>query len=286
MNLAYSGAGLRAAEGIMSKLSKRQLQRVKHFFREKEERAKKEAARFDHRAAPGPGGGRESVVRMMAENVDQMAIVVSFLSPPLKTGLIDRFLVIAGVERVDPLIVFNKADLLDDRGEGEETAALYRSLGYTALLTSTASGEGVEMLNELLRGRVSMLAGHSGVGKSSLLNALQAGVTDRAEVKEVSTATGKGRHTTTSIRLYRLGDRTTVFDLPGLKLASLYDITPREIQSCFPEFAALSRRCRFDDCLHLEEPECAVKSGLEEGTVTRARYESYLRMVRSPLAEL
>jgi ribosome biogenesis GTPase len=270
----------------MSKLSKRQLQRITHFFREKEERAKGEAAKFDHRAAPGPGGGRESVVRIMAENVDQMAIVVSFVSPPLKTGLIDRFLVIAGVERVDPLIVFNKTDLLEDRGAGEETAALYRSLGYAVLLTSTASGEGVELLADFLRGRVSMLAGHSGVGKSSLLNALQAGVTDRVEVKEVSAATGKGRHTTTSVRLYRLGKDTTVFDLPGLKLASLYNIEPREIQSQFPEFAAVSHLCRFDDCLHLEEPDCAVKRGLEEGTVDRGRYESYLRMVRSPLAEL
>jgi len=270
----------------MSKLSKRQLQRITHFFREKEERAKGEAAKFDHRAAPGPGGGRESVVRIMAENVDQMAIVVSFVSPPLKTGLIDRFLVIAGVERVDPLIVFNKTDLLDDRGKGEKTAALYRSLGYAVLLTSTASGEGVELLADFLRGRVSMLAGHSGVGKSSLLNALQAGVTDRVEVKEVSAATGKGRHTTTSVRLYRLGKDTTVFDLPGLKLASLYNIEPREIQSQFPEFAAVSRLCRFDDCLHLEEPDCAVKRGLEEETVDRGRYESYLRMVRSPLAEL
>jgi len=275
-----------AARGIMSKLSKRQLQRITHFFREKEERAKGEAAKFDHRAAPGPGGGRESVVRIMAENVDQMAIVVSFVSPPLKTGLIDRFLVIAGVERVDPLIVFNKTDLLEDRGAGEETAALYRSLGYAVLLTSTASGEGVELLADFLRGRVSMLAGHSGVGKSSLLNALQAGVTDRVEVKEVSAATGKGRHTTTSVRLYRLGKDTTVFDLPGLKLASLYNIEPWEIQSQFPEFAAVSRLCRFDDCLHLEEPDCAVKRGLEEETVDRGRYESYLRMVRSPLAEL
>ena len=270
----------------MSKLSKRQLQRVKHFFREKGERAKAEAAKFDHRAAPGPGSGRESVVRIMAENVDQMAIVVSFVSPPLKTGLIDRFLVIAGVERVDPLIIFNKTDLLEDRDAGEEIAALYRSLGYVALLTSTASGEGLEVLEDLLRGRVSMLAGHSGVGKSSLLNALQAGVTARAEVREVSTATGKGRHTTTSVRLHRLGANTTIFDLPGLKLASLYNIEPREIQTCFPEFAAVSRHCRFDDCLHLEGPDCAVKLGLEKKTVDRGRYESYLRMVRSPLAEL
>jgi ribosome biogenesis GTPase len=269
----------------MSKLSKRQLQRVKHFFREKKERARQEAEKFAHRAAAGGGGGRESTVRLLAANVDQVAIVASFVSPPLKKGLIDRFLVIAGVERIDPLIVFNKVDLLQDRRRGEEAAALYRSLGYTALLTSVESGEGIELLREMLRGRTSMLAGHSGAGKSSLLNALQEGVTGRAEVQEVSAATGKGTHTTTTVRLYRLEGDTTLFDLPGIKLASLYHIGAREIESHFPEFGFAADRCRFSDCLHLDEPDCAVKRGLDEGTVDRGRYGSYVRMVRKPFAE-
>jgi ribosome biogenesis GTPase len=268
----------------MGKLSKRQLQRVRHFFREKEERARKEAGRFHHRAPAGGSGGRESIVRLMAGNVEQMIIVASFVKPPLKTGLIDRFLVIAGVERVDPLIVFNKADLLDSREEGERVAERYRSLGCVTIMTSYASGEGLDALSELVLGRTSMLAGHSGVGKSSLLNALRKGATEQVEVREVSSATGKGKHTTTSVRLYRLEGNTTLFDLPGIKLVSLYELEPEEIRRHFPEFASPSDGCRFDDCLHLEEPDCGVRRALEEGTVSRERYESYLRMIRNPLA--
>jgi len=270
----------------MGKLSKRQLQRIRHFFQEKEERARKEADRFHHRAPAGGSSGKESIVRLMAGNVEQMIIVASFVKPPLKTGLIDRFLVIAGVERVDPVIVFNKADLLDSRDEGERAAALYRSLGYVTIMTSCASGEGLDALAGLVLGRTSMMAGHSGVGKSSLLNVLQKGVAGQAEVREVSATTGKGKHTTTSVRLYRLEGNTTLFDLPGLKLASLYELGPREIQKHFPELSSISDRCRFDDCLHLEEPDCGVRRAVEEGGVSRGRYESYLRMIRNPQADL
>lgn len=268
----------------MEKLSKRQVQRIEHFFREKKERARSQAGKFRHRSPSGDPRQKESIVRLMAGNVDQIIIVASFVMPALKTGLIDRFLVVAGTERVEPVIVLNKADLLEARGEGEEILALYRSLGYTAFMSSTVTGEGMETLKGLVTGRASLLAGHSGVGKSSLLNALRTGITEKAEVREVSRATEKGIHTTTTIRLYRIDDKTTLFDLPGVKLVSLYDLEPVEIQRHFPEFASCSRRCRYRDCLHMGEPECGVKKGLEEGFIARLRYESYQRMVLNPQA--
>jgi ribosome biogenesis GTPase len=267
----------------VDKLTKRQLQRIKHFFKEKEERAR--AEKFRHRSSGGDGRRKESMVRLIAGRVDQVLIVASFAAPPLKTGLIDRFLVMAGLEGADAVILFNKIDLLESRDEGEETAGLYRSLGYTAFMTSTVTGEGIATLREHVAGRVSLLAGHSGVGKSSLLNLLQSGLAEKAEVSEISEATGKGKHTTTTVRLYRLDEKTTVFDLPGIKLASLHGVTAREIEEHFPEFRIRSRSCRYRDCLHLEEPECAVRKGLADGTVDSRRYESYRRIVASPGAE-
>jgi ribosome biogenesis GTPase len=267
----------------MDKLTKRQLQRIGHFFREKEERAK--AEKFRHRAAGGDGRRKESTVRLIAGKVDQVLIVSSFASPPLKTGLIDRFLVMAGLEGADAVILFNKADLLESRDEGEAVAGLYRSLGYTAFTTSSVTGEGIDILREHVAGRVSLLAGHSGVGKSSLLNLLQSGLSARAEVREVSEATGKGKHTTTSVRLYRLDEKTVIFDLPGIKLASLHGTAAGEIAEHFPEFRQPSRSCRYRDCLHLEEPECAVRRALVAGTVDARRYDSYRRIVSRPAAE-
>jgi len=220
----------------------------------------------------------------MAANVDQIIIVASFVMPALKRGLIDRFLVIAGTERVEPVVVLNKADLLESRGEGEEILALYRSLGYTAFMTSTVTGEGIEVLQNQARDRASLLAGHSGVGKSSLLNAIRSGIGEKAEVREVSRTTEKGIHTTTTIRLYQVDDKTTLFDLPGVKLVSLYDLEPVEIQRHFPEFTSCSQWCRYRDCLHMGEPECGVKKGVAEGFIARCRYESYQRMVLNPQA--
>jgi ribosome biogenesis GTPase len=270
----------------MDKLSKRQIQRITHFFKEKSERAKSQAGKFHHRSPSGDGRRRESIVRLMAGKVDQIVIVTSFVMPPLKPGLIDRFLVVAGAEGVEPVIVFNKVDLLESREEGEEILALYRSLGYAAFMTSTVTGEGVDLLREEIDGKTSLLAGHSGVGKSSLLNTIRSGITEKVEVREVSSATEKGKHTTTTIKLYHIDDRTTIFDLPGVKLISLYDLGSVDIQGYFPEIAARSRLCRYNDCLHITEPECGVKKGLEEGLITRLRYDSYVRMVEKPEAEL
>lgn len=268
--------------GAMDKLSRRQVKRITRFLQEKEERAR--SAKFRHRSPSGDGRKKESTIRTLAGRVDQILIVVSFVSPPLKRGLIDRILVIAGMEKVDPVVVLNKVDLLGSRQEGEEVLALYRSLGCRSLLTSTVTGEGIDMLKELTRGCTSLLAGHSGVGKSSLLNALLPGANEKVEVRDVSRATEKGVHTTTSIRLYQLDKKSAVIDLPGIKLVSLYDLDPVAIGSFFPEFAAAGRSCRYGDCLHIKEPGCGVKKSLAEGDIHPLRYESYVRMVEKPLA--
>lgn len=267
----------------MERLSKRQQKRITHFLREKAERAK--SGKFRHRSSSGDGRRRESTVGLLAARVDKVVIVASFVSPQLKRGFIDRVLVISGMEKAEPVIVFNKVDLLADRRDGEEVAALYRSLGYRCCMTSAVTGEGIALLKEEIRDSSSLLAGHSGVGKSSLLNALLAGKSEKAEVKEVSATTNKGVHTTTSVKVYQMDGKTTLLDLPGVKLVSLYDLDPASIGTFFPEFTSWSRRCRYTDCLHTREPECGVKQGLAEGEIDGQRYESYVRMVENPWAE-
>ncbi|MDQ7824854.1 MAG: ribosome small subunit-dependent GTPase A [Candidatus Eremiobacteraeota bacterium] len=263
----------------MKELSRKQLQGIKHYFREKELRRKAQEAKMHHRSPSGDGRRRESLARIISEKVEHIVIVSSFILPPLKTGLIDRFLVMSALEGIEPIIVLNKTDLLPHRADGEKTLSLYRSLGYYGLLASTVTCEGIDLLRDMLRGRSSMLAGHSGVGKSSLLNAMEPGITDRPLVREVSSSTMKGTHTTTSVILYRFPDGTAIFDLPGLKLAPLHGVAPAEIGRCFPEFGYFVRRCRFNDCIHREEPECGVREALEEGAISKDRYESYLRML-------
>jgi ribosome biogenesis GTPase len=148
-------------------------------------------------------------------------------------------------------------------------------------MTSTVNGEGIEFLKETVSGRVSLLAGHSGVGKSSLLQALAPDLPDLPGTGEVSIASGKGVHTTTSVKLYRLDDGTAFYDLPGLKFMSFHDISPHEAAASFPEIARYSSRCRYDDCLHDGEPGCMVRDQVERGFIDTERYQSYRRIVES-----
>jgi len=265
----------------LKEVTRRQYNRIKRCFEEKELRQKKQAEKFLHRAPSGDARKKESLVRLFADRVDYILIVASFTLPPLKKGLIDRFLMTAFLEDIEPVIVFNKADLLPSRQEGEKVLSLYRSLGYHALMTSTVNGEGIEFLKETVTSRVSLIAGHSGVGKSSLLQAVAPGLPDMPGTGEVSIATGKGVHTTTSVKLYRLDDGTAFYDLPGLKYMSFHQVSPLEAASSFPEIARYSSRCRFDDCLHDSEPGCMVRSQVDEGFIDRERYQSYRRIVES-----
>jgi ribosome biogenesis GTPase len=265
----------------MREVSRRRMKGIKRYFEHKEEqiRQKSGQGKFQHRSVSGDARQRESTVGLISCNADQMVIVVSFADPPFRKGLVDRFLVMAAREGVEPLIVVNKLDLLANRAEGEELTAPYRAVGYRVILTSTATGEGIDLLRQGVKGRSSILAGHSGVGKSSILRSLAPGMQDLPGTGEVSPATGKGRHTTTSVRLYRLEENTLIFDLPGIKVASLHNVEMDDVSEGFPDISSLAPRCRFRDCIHVEEPGCAVRQAVGMGEIPPERYRSYLKVL-------
>src|SRR5579885_461970 len=216
--------------------------------------------------------GREHV---LVANVDQFVIVVSLVEPGLKPHLIDRFLASAEQGGISPILCLNKADLVDP-ARYQPTIGLYSQLGIPTLLTSAATGQGIDRLRSLLKGRETVFAGQSGVGKSSLLNRVEPGLGLR--VREVSTATQKGRHTTTTAELIELGFGGWVVDTPGIRQFQLWDIIPEEVEGFFPEFRPLVPLCAFPDCTHTHEERCAVKRAVRLRLVSASRYTSYLGM--------
>ena len=216
---------------------------------------------------------------VLAANVDQAVLIVTLTFPRTSMGFIDRFLVVAESFRIPTVIVFNKQDIIPDEFKEvqEEVIEMYESVGYQCLKTSATEGQGSQVFADLLTGKVSMLAGHSGVGKSSLVNAVAPDLLLRTN--EVSTFANKGVHTTTFAEMFELDDSTFIIDSPGIKELGLADIGQAEIGHCFPEFRALLNQCRFNNCQHINEPGCAVKSAVEQGLIGMSRYESYLSMM-------
>lgn len=261
----------------MGKLSKRQLKQIHYFIRHKEERRAKQNLIHDQ---PVPKFIERHLpyLRRLARNLDQLLIVSSFVSPPLKTGLIDRFLILTELEDIDALVCLNKIDLVK-KSEAQGIANIYQPIGYKTILTSAKEGAGVKDLFELLKGKRTALAGHSGVGKSSLLNAIDPQL--QISVQEVSEATGKGRHTTTQVKVYNLHENTEVIDLPGIKLVDFIDIHPHDARFYFREFWEFAEQCKFRDCQHITEIKCAVKQAVEDGLIHKQRYDSYLTFVES-----
>ena len=225
----------------------------------------------------GPRPSRGPVVKLLTGNLDRAVVVASIVHPDIRTGLVDRLLVLAEQEHLQAVLVITKVDLLEDRAPAVRYHRLYNSLGYPTLMTSTRSNEGLAELRQMLSAGRSALCGHSGVGKSTLLGALEPELAPATG--EVSLANDKGQHTTTSVRLYRLASGGEIFDLPGLKLAPL-QVDPAELGRLFPDFVGV--RCRFRDCLHCEEPACGVKLGVEQGWIDSERYQSYLRILDCP----
>jgi len=217
--------------------------------------------------------------QIVAANIDLLVIVASALRPRFKPGLVDRYLITAEIGRVKPLLVVNKMDLVE--AEPPQVSE-YRELGLDAFDTSCVTGAGIEALGKALSGRLSVFAGHSGVGKSSLLNVLDPAL--NLPTEEVSNANEKGRHTTTETRLYSLQGNIRVIDTPGPRNLGICGVSPEEVGYYFPELAELAGGCRFRDCTHTHEPACAVRSGVETGAIPRRRYESYLR-IRASLEE-
>ena len=224
------------------------------------------------RLAPTPKGKYQQVI---IANPDQAVFVFACSHPAPRFGLLDRLLVIAEKQRLPALIVVNKLDRVSLQ-DARELFAQYAPLGYPLIFTSAKSGAGLAELRQALAEKISVFAGPSGVGKSSLLNLLLPGLDLKA--REVSHATRKGRHTTVLREMYPLGEGGYVADTPGLKAFALWDIEPEELDGYFPELRELVEGCQFSDCTHLHEPGCAVRAAVAQGTVHPKRYHSYLRM--------
>ena len=220
-----------------------------------------------------------AIERVIAANIDIVCIVVSLVAPPLHPRLIDRMLV--GVQRggAEPLIVVNKVDLADE-DELEVAAELllpYADIDVPIVFVSAEQRAGLDELRDHLRGRICAFVGHSGVGKSSLVNAIYP--IAAARTGEVRERDGRGRHTTSASRLYRFDDGTQVADTPGIRSFGLWLPTAEELRSYFPEFDELAVRCRFSDCTHTHEPDCAVREAVEAGEVSEYRYETWVRIL-------
>lgn len=213
--------------------------------------------------------------QILLANPDQVMLVFASSHPEPKLRLIDRFLVILEKQGIHPVIVANKVDLLGLE-EAREIFGIYEQLGYTVIYTSAKSGLGVEQLRQELTGKISALAGPSGVGKSSLLNAIQPEL--GLQVRTVSEITAKGKHTTQVRELFPLADGGYVADMPGLRTLALWDIEPEELDGYFVEMAPLVSQCQFNDCSHQHEPGCAIMAAVERGKISEARYISYLRL--------
>jgi ribosome biogenesis GTPase len=227
---------------------------------------------FSRRQTGPRGTWREDVI---VANADQVVVVFACADPEPHLRMVDRFLVIAEQSEIEPVLVANKVDLVGD-DSARALFDLYAGIGYPVIYTSARRGVGVDDLAHRLEGRVSVVVGPSGVGKSTLLNAIQPGL--RLATAEVSDALHKGRHTTTTAELHPLDAGGYVADTPGLRGLALWEVDPAELPWHFPEFRPFLGHCAFNDCSHVHEPDCMVRAGVEAGDISPERYESYRRM--------
>ncbi len=224
-----------------------------------------------------PGPQRIPVEHVIVANPDQVVFIFAVREPAPHLRMLDRLLVIAESCELPAIVCVNKMDLLDGRDKASRLFGIYEQIGYEVLYTSARTGVGVEQLKDRLTGRLSVLSGPSGVGKSSLLNAIQPDLGLAA--REISEATGKGRHTTVSVRLWPLQGGGYVADTPGLREAGLWDVEPEELAWHFVEMRPYLSDCRFSSCTHTHEPDCAVKAVVETGAISGERYDSYCRLL-------
>ena len=215
---------------------------------------------------------------ILAANVDQAILVVTVVNPQTSTTFIDRFLASAEAYRVPVILVFNKTDLLDEdtRRYQEAMVHLYQTIGYECYQISAETGAGVEALQLLLKDKITLLSGNSGVGKSTLINRLVPGASQRTA--EISDAHNTGQHTTTFSEMIRL-DEGWLIDTPGIKGFGTFDMEPEELTSYFKEIFHFSQDCKFSNCTHTHEPGCAVLKALEDHYIAESRYQSYLSML-------
>lgn len=222
------------------------------------------------RLDPRPQGEYQQV---LLANLDQAVFVFACAHPSPKLKMLDRFLVIAEKQNIPPIVVANKIDLVDN---AKQIFGLYEEIGYRVIYASVKNNVGIDALKKILRNKISALAGPSGVGKSSLLNAIQSGL--GLKVNEVSAAMNKGKHTTVTREMFKLDEGGYVADTPGWKSLALWDTAPEEIDAYFPELKHLVSQCQFSDCTHQHEPNCAVLKALKENKIHQARYDSFIRL--------
>lgn len=220
-----------------------------------------------------PGGGHGE--RIVAANVDQVMVVFAAAKPEPHLRMLDRFLVIAEGNALDARIVINKIDLVDE-AETRVRFRDYARAGYPLHFTSVKKQIGLGELHDALAGRTSVLSGPSGVGKSSLLNGMYPGLNLR--VGEISESVNKGRHTTVGAMIHPLPDAGFVVDTPGLREVGMWGMPSEHLDACFPEFRPMLEQCRFGDCTHVIEPDCAIRTAVEAGEISAARYDSYVKL--------
>ena len=213
--------------------------------------------------------------QLLAANVDQAIFIFTYKFPKTSLGFLDRFLVTAEAFRIPVTIVFNKMDLLNEEEKDQifEWAGLYQELGYGVLFTTIPLNQGISEFKEMFEGKVSLMAGHSGVGKSSLLNIVAP--TLHIKTKEISDFAQKGVHTTTYSTMWELGPDTYLIDSPGINELGVMEIEKEELAHYFPEMRALLGQCKFNNCLHLHEPHCVVQQAVKDGEIASSRYLSY-----------
>lgn len=218
---------------------------------------------------------KNELVRPPIANVDQAILVFSAVEPDFSTVLLDRFLVLIEFNHIKPLICITKMDLTnqDQMQAITEYADQYRGMGYEVILTSSETATGIEGLNPHINNKISVFAGQSGVGKSSLLNVLRPDL--ELKTNDISSHLGRGKHTTRHVELIKIGDGL-VADTPGFSSLEFTNIEAEELNYCFPDIASVSENCKFRGCLHLSEPRCAVKAAVESGMIAKYRYKHYV----------
>ncbi len=215
---------------------------------------------------------------IIAANVDQALLIVTLASPRTSAGFINRFLLTAEAYHIPTSIIFNKMDLVEEdktaMKELDEFIAIYQKIGYDCHKVSATKKINIDLLKQLTKDKVTLISGHSGVGKSTLVNALDPNL--HLRVGEISDAHAKGKHTTTFAEMHQLAYGGSIIDTPGIKELGLVDMEKEEITDYFPEIRGLKNQCKFNNCLHLNEPKCAVIEAVEKGEIAESRYNSYL----------
>ena len=228
---------------------------------------------------------KKHMLHLLACNIDQALLIVTLREPDFKPGFIDRFLLTTTPQDIPTTIIVNKADLLDEEDlmlfGGMKI--LYEEIGYPVMLVSGLTGQGIDELREHIKGKTSLVSGHSGVGKSTLANCIQEGL--ELKTTEISEFSGKGQHTTTFAEMHDLEMGGALIDTPGIKELAFINMEPLDIAHNFPEFFKASKDCKFHDCLHLNEPKCAVKAAIEKQEISELRYMNYRKLMEETMEQ-